>query len=122
MLADEQGCRNGHRGIATVEGELHQGSLGRRQLHHRLEGRHHRIGDVVGEPPEGEVRSYQDKDEEVFPLHQLFTGHRLLVERSEIGASTEIRSLLVHSESVPCRRTEDLGLVDIVHADRDPEH
>ena len=54
IAPDEQRRRNGHRGIAAVEGELNQRGLGGRQFHHGLEGGHHRVGDVVGEAPECE--------------------------------------------------------------------
>jgi hypothetical protein len=50
---DEDGRRNGHERVAAVEGALHERTLEVGQQQDVLERRHHRIGDVVGESPEG---------------------------------------------------------------------
>ena len=68
VAADEEGCRNGHREIAAIEGELDERSLGGGDFHHGLESRHHGVGDVVGEAPEREEARDEDKGDEIFPL------------------------------------------------------
>ena len=44
------------------------------------------------------------------------------VHRAVGGAGAVVLAFLVHAEGVPCRRTEDLFLRDVVHAHRNPEH
>lgn len=68
VAANEEGCRNGHSEIAAVEGELDERGLGGGDFHYGLEGRHHGIGDIVGEAPEREEARDEDKGDEIFPL------------------------------------------------------
>ena len=68
VAADEEGCRDGHREVAAIEGELDERSLGGGDFHHGLESRHHRVGDVVGEAPERKEARDEDEWEEIFPL------------------------------------------------------
>ncbi|EJX04442.1 hypothetical protein EVA_07451 [gut metagenome] len=67
---DEEGGRNGHCSITTIEGKLHERSLRCREFHHGLEGCDHRVGDVIGKAPEGEERGNEDKGNEVFPFDE----------------------------------------------------
>ncbi len=46
----------------------------------------------------------------------------LLVHRAVNFTSAEVCAFLIHSESVPCGRTEDIFSRDIVHANRNSEH
>ena len=66
IFADEQGGRNRHRGISAVEGELDERGFRHGDFHDGLEGCHHRVGDVVGESPQGEQRRDEYEREEVF--------------------------------------------------------
>ena len=68
VAADEQGRRHCHRGIAAIESKLYQARLCRRQFHQRLESRHHRVGDVVGESPQRKQRRHGHKRQQVFLL------------------------------------------------------
>ena len=70
IAADEESRRNGHRGITTIEGELHKSSLEITDLECRLESRHHGIRDVVGKAPEGEQRGDEDKGQKVALLYK----------------------------------------------------
>ena len=51
IAADEECGRNGHRGIAAVEGKLNHRGLAGRKFHDGLERRHHGIRDVIGKTP-----------------------------------------------------------------------
>ena len=72
ILADEEGGRHGHRGIAAIEGKLYHRGLRCRQFHHRLEGCHHRVGDIVGKAPQCKERRDEDKGQEVLTRYQRF--------------------------------------------------
>ena len=85
---DEERRGDGHRGVSAVEGELDQGRLGGGELHDRLETRHHRVGDVVGEAPEGEERRDKDERQQILPfnqfrslIHYLYSGPKLAQAR-----------------------------------------
>ena len=53
---NEQRGRHCHGGIPAIKGKLNEAGLGSRQLHQRLEGCHHGVGDVVGKAPERKKR------------------------------------------------------------------
>lgn len=57
------------------------------------------------------------KSKYYFSNRQIFAIF-LFIYRSEILAGTIVGSLLVHTEGVPCCRTEDVLILDIVHAYR----
>ena len=62
---NEDGCREGHAEVASVEGHLHECSLGDAHPEDLGEGFHHRVGDVVGKAPEREAEGDQDEGDEV---------------------------------------------------------
>ena len=63
--ADEHRRWKRHREIAAVEGDLHQRSVGHAHAEDLRKRLHHRIGDVVGEAPQGKTRSDQNKRQHV---------------------------------------------------------
>ena len=70
VATDEERSRDSHGSIASVECKLHHRGLCRREVHHRLKRRHHRIGDIVGESPEGEKRGDEHERDHIAALDQ----------------------------------------------------
>ena len=52
----------------------------------------------------------------------LFPVYVLFVQRSVVLAGSEVCALLVHSECIPCCRTEDLFFRNVVHTNRNTKH
>ena len=52
----------------------------------------------------------------------LFPVCVLFVQRSVVLAGSEVCALLVHSECIPCCRTEDLFFRNVVHTNRNTKH
>ena len=46
----------------------------------------------------------------------------ILVHRAVGGAGAVVLAFLIHAECVPCGRTEDVLIGDVVHADGDAQH
>ena len=46
----------------------------------------------------------------------------VLVHRAVCGAGAVVLAFLIHAECVPCGRTEDVLIGDVVHADGDAQH
>lgn len=88
----------------------------------------HRVGDVISETPESKAEGYEhERDHVADPVlaqNRCFViiHWKLLVERSEIGAGSEIGTFLVHSEGIPAGWTENVPVGHVVHAHRDAKH
>ena len=69
VAAYEERRRHRHGGIAAIEGKLHKRRLAGLEFHHRLEGCHHGVGDIIGKSPEGKEGGQEHEGQEILLLH-----------------------------------------------------
>ena len=77
MFLHKQSGGQSHAEIAAIKGKLHQGAVSHAHSENLGKSLHHRVGDVVGEAPQGETTGHQDKGQQVFLFYYFI--HFLLI-------------------------------------------